>query len=62
MPFVPFVLGSIVGRGGRFYLVAGLMAWGGARLEKVLLRYINWIGWALVILIILLIIAYKLNQ
>ena len=30
MSFVPFVLASIIGRGGRFYLVSLLMAWGGA--------------------------------
>lgn len=30
MPLLPFIVASIIGRGGRFYLVAGLMRWGGA--------------------------------
>lgn len=48
MPLLPFVLASIVGRGGRFFLVAGLMAWGGERMERALHRYVDRIGWATV--------------
>lgn len=40
-----FVLASFVGRGARFLLVAGLIAWGGARLEASLRRWIEWLGW-----------------
>ena len=29
MALLPFTLASLVGRGARFFLVAGLMAWGG---------------------------------
>ncbi len=50
MPLLPFALASIVGRGLRFYLVAGLMRWGGARMEAVLHRTIDRIGWATVAL------------
>lgn len=46
---VPFTIGSLVGRGMRFFLVAGLIAWGGARLEQGLRRYIEWLGWAVAI-------------
>lgn len=42
---LPFVVGSLLGRGARFFLVAGLMAWGGPRLEPMLKRYIEWLGW-----------------
>lgn len=48
MALGPFVLASVIGRGARFYLVAGLLSWGGARMEKALERYVEWIGWALV--------------
>src|SRR5690554_6832242 len=34
MLLLPFILGSIVGRGLRFYLVAGLMKWGGPAFEQ----------------------------
>lgn len=50
MGFVPFVLASLIGRGGRFFLVAGLMAWGGERMAALLRRYVDRIGWVLVIL------------
>lgn len=45
---VLFLLASIIGRGGRFYAVAGLLAWGGPRLEPWLRTYIERIGWATV--------------
>ena len=48
MALLPFVVASAIGRGARFFMVAGLMAWGGARLEKALQRYVGILGWALV--------------
>lgn len=50
-----FLLGSLLGRGGRFFLVAALIKLGGSRLEAGLRRYIDGIGWAVVAL---LVIAY----
>lgn len=51
MALLPFTLASIVGRGMRFFLVAGLMAWGGARMEALLHRYVDRLGWATVVLV-----------
>jgi membrane protein YqaA with SNARE-associated domain len=63
MAFLPFVLASCIGRGARFYLVALLMAWGGAGLEHKLRQWIDWIGWLLVAIIVLwLIIRYFLSN
>ncbi len=45
MAMLPFVLGSMVGRAGRFFLVAGLVAFFGTRFEAVFRRYIETIGW-----------------
>ena len=59
MSFLPFVLASLIGRGGRFFLVAGLMAWGGASMEKRLHRYMDAIGWAVVVLLLLAAAAYR---
>jgi len=42
------VLASIAGRGGRFFLVAGLIAFGGERMESALRRNVDAIGWSLV--------------
>jgi len=46
MALLPFTLGSLIGRGARFLLVAGLVRWGGAPIEHHLRRYIDGIGWA----------------
>ncbi|WP_028996049.1 YqaA family protein [Azonexus hydrophilus] len=53
MALLPFTLASIVGRGLRFFLVAGLMAWGGARMEEALHRYIDRLGWAVVLVVVI---------
>lgn len=52
MALLPFTLASIVGRGLRFFLVAGLMAWGGARMEEALHRYVDRLGWAVVLAVL----------
>jgi membrane protein YqaA with SNARE-associated domain len=56
MPLLPFALASLVGRGARFFLVAGLMRWGGAPMEQALRTYIDRLGW----LVIALGVAYVL--
>ena len=53
MALVPFFLASVISRGARFFLVAGLMAWGGAPMERALRRYIDRVGWVLVGLVLL---------
>ena len=45
MPLLPFAVASLVGRSLRFLLVAGLVAWGGPRIEPHLRRYIETVGW-----------------
>ena len=42
----PFVLASVLGRGGRFFLVAALIAWGGKPMEQTLRTHIDTIGWS----------------
>ncbi|MCU0841415.1 MAG: DedA family protein [Thiobacillaceae bacterium] len=53
MALLPFILASLVGRGARFYLVAGLMRLGGARMEAMLRRYVDGLGWATVVAVVL---------
>lgn len=50
MAFLPFLLASAVGRGMRFFLVAGLMRWGGPAMESKLREWVEVLGWAVVIL------------
>lgn len=52
MALLPFTLASLVGRGLRFFLVAGLMAWGGERMETLLHRYIDRLGWATMLAVV----------
>jgi membrane protein DedA with SNARE-associated domain len=52
MALLPFTIASLVGRGLRFFLVAGLMAWGGERMEAMLQRYVDRLGWATVALVV----------
>jgi len=58
MALLSFTLASLIGRGARFFLVAGLMAWGGARMEAVLRRTIDRLGWATVALVVVGAIVY----
>lgn len=58
MALLPFTLASLIGRGARFFLVAGLMAWGGARMEAVLHRYVDRLGWATVALVVIGVAVY----
>ena len=51
MALLPFALASLVGRGARFFLVAALMKWGGARMEGLLRQHIDRIGWGAVVVI-----------
>ncbi|MBM3342047.1 MAG: DedA family protein [Betaproteobacteria bacterium] len=52
MALLPFALASMVGRGARFFLVAALMRWGGARMEAQLRTHIDGLGWATVALVV----------
>ncbi|MBA4027816.1 MAG: hypothetical protein C0475_01485 [Planctomyces sp.] len=38
---LPFTLASLVGRGGRFFLVAGLLYWQGPRVKRLVEAYFN---------------------
>ena len=56
MAFLPFVIASAIGRGARFFLVAGLVAKAGPKMEPTILKYIEWLGWLVVVLLITIII------
>lgn len=52
MAIVPFMLAALIGRSAHFFLVALLMAWAGPKLEPVVEKYIEWLGWLFVVVII----------
>ena len=47
-----FLLASLVGRGARFFLVAGLIYLGGPRAAEHLRRYVDTLGWLVVGLVV----------
>jgi membrane protein YqaA with SNARE-associated domain len=53
MAFVPFLVASAVGRGMRFFLVAGLMRWGGPKMENKLREWVEILGWAVIVMAII---------
>lgn len=59
MAILPFVLASLIGRGLRFFLVAGLIRWGGVHMQTMLRKYIDWIGWGLVAIAIIIFVGVK---
>lgn len=60
MPLLPFVLASAVGRGARFFLIAGLVRALGPVFEQRLLKYLDWIGWTLVAIVGIGLLVYRL--
>lgn len=53
MAFLPFLVASAIGRGMRFFLVAGIIHFGGEKMEQKLRQWVDTIGWLVVALIII---------
>lgn len=51
---VPFIITAFVGRGMRFFLVAGLMVLGGEKMEAKLSKYVDLLGWVTIITAVML--------
>jgi membrane protein YqaA with SNARE-associated domain len=61
MSLAPFILASAVGRGARFFLVAGLIHWGGEPFAAFIEKRINVIGWSVVAAVIVLLLALRMH-
>jgi membrane protein YqaA with SNARE-associated domain len=60
--FLPFfLLASFVGRGARFFLVAGLLLWGGEAMERRLRANIDAVGWICVGLALIVVLVVRLT-
>ena len=62
MPGLAFVLGSVVGRGGRFFLVAALIRLGGEKLAAHMRKYIDLIGWVMIALAVVIFVIMKMHS
>lgn len=58
LSFIPFIMASLIGRGMRFYLVAWCLAKFGPAIEHKLIRYIERIGWGIVVALVFVIAFY----
>ncbi|MCB1842373.1 MAG: DedA family protein [Halioglobus sp.] len=57
-----FVVASLVGRGARFFLVAALIRAGGPRIVEFLPKYVERIGWSVVLLVLVLLSVAALSH
>ena len=57
-----FFIASIIGRGARFFLVAAFVKYAGVRLESTLKKNIEGIGWAVVLLAVIVIGGLMLRE
>lgn len=55
MPLLPFLAGLFIGRAKRVYLVTGAIRLGGERAEQALHRHVEKVGWAALVLLVLLV-------
>jgi membrane protein YqaA with SNARE-associated domain len=59
--FPGFVIASLIGRGARFFLVAGFVVAGGERMEELIPKYVERLGWA-VVLVAVMLIGYLMQR
>jgi len=59
LSFIPFIVASFIGRGSRFFLVAGILKYAGPKLEPLVMKYVEWIGWIMVLLLIAVVVYFK---
>lgn len=46
----PFVIASLIGRASQFFLVAGVLWWGGPKIEPLLRKWMEILGWLMIAL------------
>lgn len=59
MAFLPFLMASAIGRGMRFFIVAGIIRWGGAPMEQKIKQWVDVLGWLVVAAIVVAYIATR---
>ncbi len=59
VPMFAFLPAMLVGRGKRVYLLCGLIRLGGERAEEAVHRWIEWIAWGVLLLLVLVGVYFK---
>ncbi len=50
LAFLPFVFASLVGRSIQFFIAAAIAYFGGATLEEGLRKWVDWLGWGILVI------------
>lgn len=58
LPLLGFIAASLVGRASQFFLVAGVLWWGGAKIQPALEKWSEILGWGLLALILVFVGIY----
>ena len=58
MSLLPFVLASIIGRAGQFFVAAGLIMLLGPKVEPMVRRYVEWLGWAAIVVVVVFLAVF----
>ncbi len=45
LAIIPFTIASLIGRAGQFFIIAGVLKWGGPKIETHLRRWMEILGW-----------------
>ena len=49
LALIPFIIASLIGRAAQFFIIAVVLWWGGPQIEKHLRRWMEIIGWLLIV-------------
>jgi membrane protein YqaA with SNARE-associated domain len=58
---LPFLLASVLGRGGRFFLVAGLIRFAGERVDRAIRHRVETLGWIFLAAVLLVALWWSLR-
>ncbi|MGB5706981.1 MAG: YqaA family protein [Arenicellales bacterium] len=59
LALLPFVIASLIGRAGQFFIIAIVLWWGGPKIEKHLRRWMEIIGWSVIALAVLAYLYFR---
>jgi len=62
MAFIPFMIASLIGRASRYFLISGLIKTFGKRIEPFILRYMDAIGWGMLIIAVIVGVIYRITN
>ena len=59
LAIVPFIIASLIGRAGQFFIIAAVLWWGGPAIETHLRKWMEIIGWVLIAAVVAAYLVFK---